>query len=64
MVVVEAKPVPIYEVECYECHSKIQYRKSEVFSCHITCPVCKMSIWADVKTPVDYWEATDEHQSL
>ena len=40
MEVVERKPVPIYEVECYECHSKIRYKASEVSWCHITCPVC------------------------
>lgn len=51
MIVVEKKPVPIYEVECYECKSKIQYKKSEVFTCHITCPVCGVSLWADTIQP-------------
>ena len=45
MEVIERKPVPIYEVECYECHSKIRYKKSEVYMCHITCPVCGVSLW-------------------
>lgn len=52
MTIVEKKPVPIYEIECDECKSKIQYRKSEVFTCHITCPVCGVSLWADAIRPV------------
>ena len=57
MIVTEKKPVPIYEVECIECKSKIQYRKSEVsFTSYITCPVCGMSIWADTIWPVRYEE--------
>ena len=56
MIVTEKKPVPIYEVECCECKSKIQYRKSEVFTCHITCPVCGISLWADTIQPVKYEE--------
>ena len=54
MVVVEKKPVPIYEAKCGECKSVIRYWKSDVGVTHyITCPVCKMSIWADVRTPED-----------
>ena len=57
MIVTEKKPVPIYEVECIECKSKIQYRKSEVsFTSYITCPVCGMSIWANTILPVRYEE--------
>lgn len=52
MIVVERKPIPIYEVECPECKSKIEYKKSDVHTCHITCPVCGVSIWADTTTPV------------
>ena len=52
MEIVEKKPVPIYEVECYECKSKIQYRKSDVHGCYITCPVCGVSLWADTTSPV------------
>lgn len=52
MTVIERKPIPIYEVECFECKSKIQYKKSEVFTCHITCPVCGVSLWADTINPV------------
>jgi len=57
MKIVEKKPVPIYETECSECHSIIQYRKSEVSFCsHITCPVCGISVWADTIQPVKYEE--------
>ena len=38
MIVTEKKRVPIYDVTCCECKSKIQYKKSEVFTCHIQCP--------------------------
>lgn len=51
MVVTEKKPVPIYEVMCYECKSKILYKKSEVNMCHIQCPVCGVSLWADTIQP-------------
>lgn len=58
MNVVDRKPVPIYEAECSECHSKIQYRKSEVSFVHyIICPICGMSVWADTIKPVKYEEA-------
>ena len=52
MIVVEKKPVPIYEVECCECHSKIQYKASEVHLCHIDCPVCGVALWANTLVPV------------
>ena len=52
MTVVEKKPIPIYEVECHECHSKIQYSKAEVGFCSITCPVCGVSIQANTISPV------------
>lgn len=54
MKVIEKKPVPIYEVTCYECKSKIQYKASEVYYCHITCPVCGVSLWAHTISPVEY----------
>ena len=54
MNVVERKPVPIYEVICTECESKIQYMKSEVYIAHITCPVCGVRVRADAITPVKY----------
>ena len=57
MEVIERKPVPIYEVECEECRSRIQYRKVDVFVCHITCPVCGVSVWANTINPVRMEEA-------
>lgn len=59
MTVVERKPIPIYEVDCPECKSKIQYMKSEVYTMHITCPVCGVSVWADTIWPVKYKEETE-----
>lgn len=56
MIVVEKKPVPIYEVTCYECKSKIQYKQSEVSFCHIQCPVCGVSLWANTILQVRYEE--------
>jgi len=57
MTVMEKKPVPIYEVECCECHSKFQYKKSEVsYGSYITCPVCGVSVWASTIRPVRYEE--------
>lgn len=52
MNVVDRKPVPIYETECVECKSKIQYKASEVSLSYIICPVCGMSIWANTIKPV------------
>lgn len=53
MKVVDRKPVPIYEAECSECHSKIEYKASEVsFTGYITCPVCGKSIWGSTRNPV------------
>lgn len=54
MTVVEKHPVPIYEVVCEECKSKIQYKACEVAFCHITCPICGKSIWANTVCPVRY----------
>jgi predicted RNA-binding Zn-ribbon protein involved in translation (DUF1610 family) len=52
MEVVERKPVPIYEIVCTECKSKIQYKAAEIFLSHITCPVCGVSLWANTIKPV------------
>ena len=52
MTVVDRRPVPIYEVTCCECKSRIEYKKSEVCICHITCPVCGVANWADAIAPV------------
>lgn len=55
MKVIEIKPVPIYEVTCPECQSKIEYKKSEVhFTGYINCPVCGLSIWASTIKPKGY----------
>ena len=56
MIIVEKKPVPIYEAECIECKSKIQYRKAEVSFSYITCPVCGVAIWASAIQPIRYEE--------
>ena len=58
MMVVERKPVPIYALVCCECGSKIEYKKSEVFTCHIACPVCGMANWANTIAPVRMEEQT------
>lgn len=53
MEVIERGRVPIYEVECRECKSKIRYKKSEVhFTGYITCPVCGMELYAGALFPV------------
>ena len=52
MFIVEKNPIPIYQVICHECKSKIQYKASEVHLCQITCPVCGMALWADTILPV------------
>ena len=54
MTVIERKSIPIYEVECFECKSKIHYKKNEVSNCFITCPVCGVSIMTVPLNPVKY----------
>lgn len=54
MQVVERKPVPIYEVICVECESILRYQASEVQHCHITCPVCRTSLWVTTDSPVAF----------
>ena len=56
MEVIERKPVPIYEVQCWECQSKIHYKNSDVRYNHITCPVCNTLLWAMTINPVKYEE--------
>jgi RNase P subunit RPR2 len=58
MQIVERKPIPIYEVICFECGSKIRYKAAEVHYCKITCPVCNTLLWAMTTNPVTY-EDTD-----
>ena len=60
MRVINRMPVPIYEVECFECHSIIHYKASEVHICHITCPVCGVSLWANTISPVKMEEVDDD----
>lgn len=57
MEVVDKKPVPVYEVVCHECKSKIQYRACEVSWQHITCPVCGVGLWTNTICPVRYEDA-------
>lgn len=52
MIVIDKKPVPVYEIICHECKSRILYKACEVMYCHITCPVCGMSLWASTNFPV------------
>lgn len=59
MIVVDKKPVPIYMVECEECHSKIEYKASEVSWCHIKCPVCGTLLWANTIRPVRMEESCE-----
>ena len=56
MEVIKAHPVPIYEVKCMECKSVIRYKACEVAWCHIICPICGISNWANTVCPVDYLE--------
>ena len=51
---VKINDVPIYEVTCEECKSVIRYKACEVAFCHITCPVCGVSLWANTICPVAY----------
>ena len=41
--VIDEKPIPYYEVECYECKSRLRYTRKDVSICHINCPVCGCS---------------------
>lgn len=58
MKIIDKKLVPVYQVECYECKSIIQYTAAEVHYGHITCPVCRIGLWAMTIMPVCY--ETDE----
>lgn len=53
MEIVKEMPVPIYEVECYECHSVIRYKRSDVCLGSITCPVCGMILHATTVFPIN-----------
>lgn len=62
MIIIDKKPIPIYESKCDECKSVFRYKKSEVsFTGFITCPVCGCSVWANTTYPVyNRKEQTDE----
>lgn len=61
MIVVDKKPIPIYETVCPECKSVIQYKKSEVsFTGYITCPICCVSVWGSTFSPKYYQESGEE----
>lgn len=53
MEIVKEMPVPIYEVECYECHSIIRYKRSDVNLGSIVCPVCGVILRATTVFPVN-----------
>lgn len=53
MEIVKEMPVPIYEVECYECHSVIRYKRSDVHLGSIVCPVCGMTLHTTTVFPVN-----------
>lgn len=54
MYVIKRGTVPLYELTCIECGSVLRYKASEVINCHITCPVCGTSLWAETNVPVGY----------
>lgn len=58
MKIIEKKPIPLYETECYECKSRLRYKAVDVSWCHVTCPVCGVSLWASTVSPVAF-EETD-----
>lgn len=60
MEVINRQPIPIYEVTCPECQSVIRYKACEVSWCHITCPVCGVSVWANTVCPVTLEENSNE----
>ena len=62
MNVVDRHPIPIYSVVCPECGSVIEYKKSEVYMCHICCPVCGISMWAETVRPVRMDRVKEENE--
>ena len=63
MEIVERKPVPVYETECFECHSKMRYKRSEVSLGYITCPVCGISVLADTIRPVEMIDTSPKEEA-
>ena len=54
MIIVEKKAVPIYELKCFECGSRIHYKKVEVSEGSIKCPVCGIRNEVIPKFPANY----------
>lgn len=54
MIVVEKKAVPIYEIKCFECGSRIHYKRVDVSEGSINCPVCGVRNMAICLYPVNY----------
>ena len=48
---------PVYEEECYECHSLLRYARADVSLMHIMCPVCGCSVMVSYNR-VDDTEST------
>jgi phage FluMu protein Com len=64
MQIVERKPIPLYEVVCFECGSKLRYQASEVNYCHITCPVCRTLLWAMTINPAGFEDAESPKEEI
>ena len=64
MTIVEKKPVPIYEIECFECHSIFQFKKSETDCFHdcIICPVCRRLNYASTSKIACYQTEAEEEK--
>ena len=60
MVVFDKKPVPMYEVECWECHSIIQYKRSEIINLFARCPVCGVLISVIPTSPINKEENNND----
>ena len=61
MEVIECGRVPIYEVECFECHSKIRYKRSETtLGGYIYCPVCGQLVFAGFWREVDMEDENED----
>lgn len=54
MKVVKVGRVPVYEMECPECHSVLQFTTLDIeYPCIISCPVCGKSCSADLSNRID-----------
>lgn len=56
MIVVKKNPVPIYEMECSECKSRLRFKAAEAMQGYIVCPVCGVHLWAAAVSPVGFEE--------